>query len=726
MRRNQKDPGRYGCGIIGKTGLERSVISPLIATCLNILLLFVIYTLLRLEFLAENFSYFGETVKEGNLWTLLTAGPVFDTPGIFYLNALYILLMLFPLHWKERPGYYRVCKWFFIIINSVGIIANLADSIYFSYTLRRTTWDVFAEFGGDDNMLKIIGVEMVRHWYLAIFCILLVWGLARLYSTPHPGANIRGKGRYYLLSLLGLIVGGITTVSAIRGGFLNHWWQYVAGGVALYAAWLLLGKERKISFRRRLAGCMALGAGVILIATAPFGGWRHRDIRPVAVSNANRYIRQPYEAALVLNTPFTMIRTIGASPFADPQYMEEAEMKTLYSPEHKASGTLITDSLTGRPKNVVVFILESFGREYIGSLNKDILGEGYKGYAPFLDSLVSVSATWDMMLDNGRKSIEGIPSVLAGIPSFVKPFVLTSGAMNELRGLPRVLGDAGYYTAFFHGARIGSMGFDGIARSIGFSNYFGREDYESETDEKPGEYFDGYWGIWDGPFLQYYARKLSEFPEPFMGAVFTLSSHHPFHVPKEYDGKFPKGTAPIHQTIGYTDNALREFFATAKLQKWYDNTIFVITNDHTNERCFDEYRSTISTFYGPVIIFDPSGRLPRGRQPGIAQQTDIMPTVLGLTGATQDYVAFGKDLFHTPPEESWAVNYAGLYQYVKYGYVLQFDGRKSVGLYRIGDHKMERNLLGSDPATERKMELELKALIQQYMRRMLHDGLTAK
>ncbi|MDE6682846.1 MAG: LTA synthase family protein, partial [Muribaculaceae bacterium] len=373
---------------------------------------------------------------------------------------------------------------------------------------------------------------------------------------------------------------------------------------------------------------------------------------------------------------------------------------------------------------VVSIILESFGKEYIGALNHDILGGGYKGYAPFIDSLVNVSATWQNTFDNGQKSIEAMPSVLAGIPSFVKSFVLTSASMNRLKGLPAILGEEGYATAFFHGARKGSMGFDGFARSVGFKEYYGRESFIEDGRAGGEEEFDGYWGIWDEPFLQFFALKLSDMPEPFMASLFTLSSHHPFNVPDKYKGRFPKGTAPIHQTIGYTDNALREFFATASRQPWYKNTIFVITNDHTNERCHDEYRSAISAFYGPILIFDPAGQLPRGVQEGIAQQTDIMPTILGLTGSRQGYVAFGKDLFTTPAEEDWAVNYNGLYQYVKYGYVLQFDGKKNVGLFQLGDHKMKRNLLGTNPELERKMQRELEALIQQYMQRMLNDGLT--
>ena len=703
--------------ILKKLGIERSVISPLLATGINMVVLFILYFILRGEYLLENYSYFQEAVKEGYIRDLLMAGPVFDAPGIFYLNILYIAMMLFPCHWKERPGYYKICKWVFVIINSIGIIANLADSIYFSYTLRRTTFDLFSEFAGDDNMGKIVGVELVRHWYLVLLAAVLIWGLWKIYSSPAPGANTRPKWRYYIFSILSLGAGALTAVSAIRGGFLIHWWCYIVGGVLLYSAWRLYRTMR--SDRKKIyAGVLAAG-GAIFIICAPIGGWRHRDIRPIAISNANKYIHRPNEVALVLNTPFTMIRTIGSVPFADPKYMPDAEMSALYTPEHDAA-----EGREGK-KNVVVIILESFGREYIGSLNKEILGADYKGFAPFLDSLINVSATWRWSFDNGQKSIEGMPSALAGIPSFVKPFVLTSAAMNRLEGLPAILGREGYSTAFFHGARKGSMGFDGFAKSVGFSEYYGRESFIEDGCAGGEEEFDGYWGIWDEPFLQYFAIKLSDMKQPFMASLFTLSSHHPFNVPDKYKGKFPKGTAPIHQTIGYTDNALREFFATASRQPWYKNTIFVITNDHTNERCHDEYRSAISAFYGPIIIFDPSGETPRGHFEGIAQQIDIMPTVLGLTGTNRKYVAFGKDLFSTPAEEMWAVNYNGIYQYVKYGYVLQFDGKKNVGLFRLGDHKMERNLLGTNPEVEKKMQRELEALIQQYMQRMINDKLVA-
>ncbi len=220
----------------------------------------------------------------------------------------------------------------------------------------------------------------------------------------------------------------------------------------------------------------------------------------------------------------------------------------------------------------------------------------------------------------------------------------------------------------------------------------------------------------------------------------------------------------IHKTVGYTDNALRSFFAVAKKQPWYDNTIFVITNDHTNMRGYDEYRSDIGAFYGPVLIFDPSGDIAPGKREGIVQQIDIMPTMLNYLGYDKPYIAFGCDILNTPESEQWAVNYTnGIFQYVKGAYVLQFDGQHPIALYAITDHLQSHNLLpteaspsaatssasaasasasaasASAPAASASapapsaseaaaiassMERELKAIIQSYMDRMLNDRLT--
>ena len=96
---------------------------------------------------------------------------------------------------------------------------------------------------------------------------------------------------------------------------------------------------------------------------------------------------------------------------------------------------------------------------------------------------------------------------------------------------------------------------------------------------------------------------------------------------------------------------------------------------------------------------------------------------MGMLHYQKPYFAFGIDLLNTPSEDTWAVNYLnGIYQYVKHGHVLQFDGTKTTGMYSLSDSLMQHNLIGR-VTQQQSMERELKAIIQQYMYRMVNDKL---
>ena len=222
---------------------------------------------------------------------------------------------------------------------------------------------------------------------------------------------------------------------------------------------------------------------------------------------------------------------------------------------------------------------------------------------------------------------------------------------------------------------------------------------------------------------------MNRMQEPFITSVFTASSHHPFRIPEEYTDKFKGGDDPFLKCVQYTDHALKEFFAYAQEQEWYNNTLFVITADHTNHSIEPKYKTTAGWFEVPVIFFSPDEKEPFA--PGIdstmiAQQADIMPTILDYIGYNDRFIAFGKSLISTPAIQSFAVNYTNeTYQYYKGEYVLQFDGERSTGLYDIRqDELMKENILEKNDVQE-EMERELKAIIQQYMNRMLNDRLTA-
>ncbi len=611
--------------------------SPLLAVLWNLLLVYLVYQIARLAYYAENTDYLSYS------WDIFQGGLLFDTSAILYTNALYVVMMLFPLHWKENRIYHKVCQWLFVVVNSIAFAINLADSVYFRYTMRRTTTTVFEEFSNEGNLGSIIGTEFLNHWYLVLLFALVVFLLWRCYVSPSINSHSLKWWRYDVVCLLSLLLFAPFCVAGMRGGFTTA-------------------------------------------------------VRPITISNANQYASRPVDAALALNTPFALIRSIGKNVFVVPNYFsDEKALASIYTPIHTPN-----DSVSMVKKNVVVLIVESFGCEYIGALNKDLEGGKYKGYTPYVDALIGKSTTFRYSFCNGRKSIDGMPSILSSIPMFVEPFILTPSS--------------------FHGAQNGSMGFQAFAQKTGFQHYFGRTEYEAAkgTDD-----FDGTWAIWDEPFLQYYAEEMGKMKQPFMTAVFTASSHHPFVIPEQYKQQYPEGKLEIQKCIRYTDMAIGKFFETASKQPWFQNTIFVLTSDHTNMSDHAYYQTDLGGFCSPIIIYEPSH--PEGQMiDKIAQQIDILPTVLGMLGYQKPYFGFGIDLLNTPSEDTWAVNYlSGIYQYVKHGYVLQFDGQKSKALYALSDSLMQQNLIHQPSAISHQqlMEQELKAIIQQYMERMIQDRL---
>ncbi|MBP5547323.1 MAG: sulfatase-like hydrolase/transferase [Bacteroidales bacterium] len=642
--------------------IKQTPFSPLIATICNIALAYIVYMACRIAYVWENWTLFSSGWESLCFWSLLRGSVRFDGSAIFYTNALYIIMMLLPLFAKERRWWQSLTKCFFVVINSLSVAINLCDAVYSQFTGRRTTSTFFHEFSNENNLVSIFFTELVNHWYLLFTAIMLIAFLWFFYTKPDGCMRSTDRKKYRVVQSIAFSFAIPVMLIAMRGGVIDTY-------------------------------------------------------RPVSLADANKYVNQPHETAIVLNTPFTLIRTIGKTTYVDPHYFDDATLENTYSPLH-----LPSDTTAMKRKNIVILIVESFGREYIGYYNNHLEEGRYRGYTPFVDSLLKHSLTWEHTFANGRKSIDALPSILASIPMFVEPFYFTSYSLNKVSGLPGELHKEGYSSAFFHGAENGSMGFQAAARSIGFDKYYGRNEYEADPRFGGSDDFDGTWAIWDEPFLQYYATKMSEMQEPFVTAVFTASSHHPFAIPEEYRDIYPEEELVMHKCIRYVDNALRKFFITAQKQPWYNNSIFVLCSDHTNMSNHDIYQTPIGVFSAPILIYDPSGELPTGIFPGIAQQIDIMPTLLHIMGYPRPYIAFGNELLNISPENSWSVNYNGsLYQFLQNDTLIQFDGLNKVTGYDISKDPLLKSPIHN---ADYNSLSTLKAIIQQYMKRMIEDRLT--
>ena len=630
----------------------------LVALIYRLLLSYLFFGLGRLLFYCFNYSFFAE-MSLGQVLRAWQGGLRFDTAGMLYLNLLFLILSILPFPFRRWRVYQQVVAASFYIPNALGWMAGLADCVYFPNTLRRTTSTVFSEFSNEGGRLFLHLVA--EYWYIVLLAAVGIVLMVVLYRRVRPVYFIGEQLRWYLYYPLQFLLG----VSFV-----------------VFAAWGLRG------------------------------GSFSKSWRPLGMSYANVSVDKIEHRALVLNTPYCILRTLGKQELpAKTFFNSPEEAENYFNPVHTFSADSTAHFASLRGRNVVVIIIESFARQYVGVLNQHL--PDYKGYTPCFDSLAAQGYLFQDAFANGRKSIDAMPSVLAGIPPLHGHFVTSHYSGNLIRGLATILGEKGYTSMFFHGAPNGSMGFDAFVKQAGFQHYFGKTEYANDAD------FDGVWGIWDEPFLQRMVTELSELPEPFLGTVFTLSSHDPFQVPAAYEGVFPDEGEPLVHCIGYTDHALGKFFQAAAKQPWFENTLFVITADHANGRLRPEYRTSVLGFATPMLLYAPGSDLRGRNDTTTVQQTDVLPTILSLLGYSKPVVAFGNNMFSTSEPHFAVTDYDGTYQLMEGGYVLQHDGERPIALFDYRhDNYLRKNLLDSLPERAQAMRMRFEALLQSYNQRM--------
>ena len=433
------------------------------------------------------------------------------------------------------------------------------------------------------------------------------------------------------------------------------------------------------------------------------GGWQTKPLAP-----AHAYQWQPAPLAnFVLNSGITLLRSPSSRAprkFNDFKDMNEIRQIVMGEPRSEATIPL------AQGKNFIIIIVESLGSEYTG------FSGGGTTYTPFLDSLSKNSITFRDSFANGRRSIDAMPAIFAGIPAWrTEPFVTSPYATNTIHPLPRLLASAGYHTMFFHGAANGSMHFDVFAKLAGFDEYIGRNEYPYKGDD------DGQWGIYDAPFLKYAIEKFSRTPQPFLAGIFTLTSHNPFKVPPSEAGKYPKGTLPIHESIGYVDHALSSFFKLASREPWFHNSIFVITGDHTSLSDQNQYNNMPGRFRVPIMFFDPSGTLPQLESSKVASHVDILPTILELAGVRHPSTnLFGGPLFDRNwPGRFVQEEYETWYYRDKSTQVV-IEPAGATRFYRIDDDAWTNP--PDHSADQDLAERELKALRQYFVNGMIENS----
>ena len=531
-------------------------------------------------------------------------------------------------------------------------------------------WEYFKFIGRRlSNEWHTIGHDIARqagqiglhYWYLAVPLVALVYALWWLCPMPTPAELAAPAGR----------------------------WRWM---------------QRSVEFM--------LTVGLVVLGLR--GGWQLKPLRTGAA-----FEQQPAVLGhLVLNSTFTVLKSFDEVPIERVAYfpstaaLRPALVATLV-PHRPAPAT---------PLNVVLLLVESFASEYNGVEN-----DGKGGFTPFFDSLAVVPQA-RLLRDNyanGRRSIEALPAVLAGLPSLMdEPFITSSFQTAELHGLGEILGRHGYNTAMYHAGTNGTMGFDMFSGIAGMQHYYGLNEYPGGIGSPD---YDGHWGIFDEPYLQYFNRQLSATKAPFLAALFTLSAHDPFTLPRQYQGKFPTGSQPIHPTIAYTDLALRRFFEAARRQPWYANTLFILTADHTSQTDQPTYQNLLGNHKTPLLLFAPGRALPAVVPHRITEQADVPATVLDVLGLPQEQprlLPFGASVFDAASPGRALFRDGESYFLVHHDFVTELNNRNEIRLYPYAPHFMPTEPEAHpDPKLVQQYGDELRACVQFYVNGLLDNRL---
>ena len=636
----------------------------------KVLLAFVLLLLSQAFFYLDNTRIFhldgiGEWL--GVLWGNIIFGIA--TLGLLLLPYCFANLLPFAFRWNKH--YHRTVEVLFYYLPVLFmLISNICDAAYYQYTYRRLSGEIFRYLGISGNMTALWPHFVIDYWQATLFAaaiiIVLFWASRRICLSA------RDKYRKHMLNdIVGLIIGSLCVIFLFRGGF---------------------GKSIE---------------------------WH----------DTTKYC-QAKNCALVTNSGYNIIRTLNGGTLQEVNYMDDSQASKLFNPEmnpepyfegriveawngwEAGCGSYYTSdsSNTTSLSNIVIIVLESFSQEYMGCYNNGIM----PSFTPFLDSLAQHCVVYQGRA-NGKKSIEGIPAIFGSLPTLMTfPLTMSDYADDSLYALPAILRDHGYHTAFFHGSYNGVMSFDQLCQQLGFDEYYGQNEYMADRLSKESDY-DGCWGIYDEHFLQYFSRRLGTFHEPFMAGVFTISSHHPYTMQPEHKDDFEKGPHPLCRVVSYTDNALRKFFDSARKTKWYSNTTFIITADHSGQGLHREYNDYNGWYRIPMLIYRPlyeESLVPEHGpawschkvSPRIMQQTDIMPTIIDYLGIQTHAVCFGTSVFRNPTE-GWQIAFGNGYY--------QLETQNGVAV--LGQEKEE--IIGNSSTDM------LKAIIQQYNHRLIHNEL---
>ncbi|MEJ0030805.1 MAG: hypothetical protein WDO15_10750 [Bacteroidota bacterium] len=173
-----------------------------VALAAYLLLAMVLYSVCRVLFYFFNTAFFPD--MSFSRWiTIMRGGLRFDLTAVLYSNSLLLLLMILPFKMRFSNWYKVTIKWLFIVVNAFALATNIADSVYYQFTLRRTTVSVFSQFENEQNGFALFFRFLIDYWYALLTWIALVAGLYFGQKKINwEGPQVQGNITFYSIGLV--------------------------------------------------------------------------------------------------------------------------------------------------------------------------------------------------------------------------------------------------------------------------------------------------------------------------------------------------------------------------------------------------------------------------------------------------------------------------------------------------------------------------------------------
>jgi phosphoglycerol transferase MdoB-like AlkP superfamily enzyme len=512
-------------------------------------------------------------------------GVQFDSVVLGYILGIPMLFLSVFSLLKRRAIFFKIVHFYILTLIFVAFFISSADIPYFNYNFSRLSAVIFGWLSDTGIIVSMITEEptyfiytLVFIVFFAIYTFLSIRLVKRIKSRPVVVKGLVNKLVYVLFSLFFL--------------FLS------------------------------------------------FFAMRGRVDSPIRINHAF-FCNNSFYNQLGLNPTFTLLKSLtqvnDIKVYEDDVVIKNVQKYLGIKDSLKHDfpfSRIIVDNAPELKKNIVLVLMESMSANKMGRYgNPDNL-------TPFLDSLASVSYSFDNIYSAGIHMCDGIFSTLYSIPTVLRDRPMSALKIKRYKSVPEVLKKNGYYNIYF---TTHSQTFDNVGSFLPINSF---DQIVSQKDYDKGLIQNSF-GIPDHVLFDYAVDKfdgLSKKGNPFFAALMTISDHGPYVIPDEIPFK-PKTEVIKKQIVEYADWSIRHFMESVKTKDWYENTVFVFVADHGGVVGDVTYDIPLSFHHIPFIIHSPDTSLIEPKTIlNYGGQIDVLPTVLGMLNFSYANNTLGVDL----------------------------------------------------------------------------------